>query len=206
MNEVTVERDGATLAGSFSPAGDTAVVAVHGAGFGERGWALYRHLHELLPPAGIGVLTFDRRGEGESTGEPSRGRFDVQADDALAFAELLDVDRVGLWGISQGGWVGPVAAARSDSVAFLVLLASAGVTPGEQMHFAVAEQIRRAGYGPDAVERADELRTRAEEWIRSGAAGDLGADLAAAAREPWWPLAFLPDALPPEEAARRSSA
>lgn len=195
MSEVRIERDGATLVGSYSRADSTAVVAVHGAAEGTRGWYLYRHLHDLLPPAGIGVLTFDRRGEGKSTGEPSRGRFEVQAEDALAFAHALDVERVGLWGISQGGWVGPLAAARSDRIAFLVLLASTGVTPAEQMRYAVAEQLRRAGFGTDVVERAMELRSRAERWIRGEDPGFLADELAVAAAEPWWSLAFLPDSL-----------
>jgi pimeloyl-ACP methyl ester carboxylesterase len=198
VREIRVERAGATLVGSYSPAGKTAIVAVHGAGEGQRDWYLYRHLHEVLPPIGVGVVTFDRRGEGESTGEPSRGQFEVQADDAVAFAKALEVERVGLWGISQGGWVGPLAAAHSELVAFLVLLASTGVTPAEQMRYAVAEQIRRAGFGADVVARAVELRRRAENWIRGQNVGGLDADLAAPAREPWWPLAFLPEGLPTE--------
>jgi pimeloyl-ACP methyl ester carboxylesterase len=201
MQEIRLERDGAALAGTYSPAGSTAVVAVHGAGEGIRDWYLYRHLHEILPPAGVGVLTFDRRGDGESTGNSSRGDFATQAEDALALADALDVERVGLWGISQGGWVAPLAATRSDRVAFLVLLASTGVTPALQMRYAVAEQIRRAGYGPEAAMRAEGLRARAEAWIRGEDAGDLESDLGEAAREPWWPLAFLPDALPPEAEA-----
>jgi uncharacterized protein len=209
MEDVRLDRDGAKLVGSYSRAGSTAVVAVHGASEGERGWYLYRHLHELLPPAGIGVLTFDRRGDGESTGEPSRGQFETQADDALAFGEALDVEQFGIWGISQGGWVGPVAAARSGRVAFLVLLASTGVTPAAQMRYAVGEQIRRSGFGEADAERAVELRARAEHWIRTGERDDLDAALAAAAREPWWSLAFLPDALPAgadTEPARRELA
>lgn len=192
-----IERDGATLVGSYSQAGTTAIVAVHGAGEGTRDWYLYRHLHDVLPSTGIGVLTFDRRGEGESTGEPSRGQFVVQADDALAFVRALRLERVGLWGISQGAWVAPLAAVRSERVAFLVLLASTGVTPAEQMRYAVAEQIRRAGFGPDAAARALELRKQAEDWIRGQDAGDLGVHLASAALEPWWPLAFLPEAMLP---------
>src|SRR5437868_6004432 len=119
MQELRVERDEATLVGSYSPAGSTAVVAVHGASEGTRSWYLYRHLHDVLPPAGIGVVTFDRRGDGGSTGEPSRGDFGTQADDVLAVADAAGAARVGLWGISQGGWVAPLAAARSDRVAFL---------------------------------------------------------------------------------------
>jgi pimeloyl-ACP methyl ester carboxylesterase len=201
MQELRVERDGATLAGSYSPAGSTAIVAVHGASEGTRGWYLYRHLHDVLPPAGIGVVTFDRRGDGASTGQPSRGDFGTQADDVLAVADAAGAERVGLWGISQGGWVAPLAAARSDRVAFLVLLASTGVTPAAQMRYAVGEQIRRGGFDEEAVARAASLRARAEAWIRGQDVGDLNAALAAAVREPWWRLAFLPEGLPPEPEA-----
>jgi uncharacterized protein len=117
MQELTIQRDGFTLAANYSPAGDTAVVALHGAGEGTRDSPSYTHLHRLLPPAGIGVVTFDRRGEGGSTGDVTRGRFELQVEDALAVMDAVDAKRVGLWGISQGGWIGPLAAAASDDVA-----------------------------------------------------------------------------------------
>ena len=124
MRDLRVQHDGVTLAASFSPAGSTAIVALHGAGAGTRDDSLlYRHLHEVLPPAGIGVVTFDRRGEGESTGDASRGRFSVQVKDALAVLDAADVERAGLWGVSQGAWIGPLAAVASQRVAFLVLIA-----------------------------------------------------------------------------------
>ncbi len=201
MHEVRIKSGGATLVGSYSRAGSTAIVAVHGAGEGTRDWYLYQHLHDVLPPAGIGVLTFDRRGEGASAGNPSRGAFDVQADDALAFANAIDADRVGLWGISQGSWVAPLAATRSKRIAFLVLLASTGVTPAAQMRYAVAEQIRRAGFGAEAAARAVALREQAERWARGEEVRGLDGELAVAAREPWWNLAYLPDGLPPEDEA-----
>jgi len=202
MEELRVERDGFTLAGSYSPAGQTALVAVHGAGEGTRESPLLRHLHELLPPHGIGVVTFDRRGEGESTGDATRGRFDLQADDALAVLRAIDVERVGLAGYSQGGWVAPIAAAQSHEVAFLVLVASIGVTPSEQMMVACERQLRLAGYGDDVVERALDLRRRFEHWIHSRAPEPdeaLAADLLAAVDEPWAGQLWLPPTLLDEE-------
>src|SRR5512133_1905059 len=172
MEELRVERDGFVLAGSYSPAGETAIVALHGAGEGTRDYALYRHLHEVLPPAGIGVVTFDRRGEGDSTGDATRGRFELQVDDALAVLRAVDAERIGLWGISQGGWIGPLAAAASDEVAFLVLVASTGVTPSEQMMYAVERQLRLAGYGDDVVASALGLRRRFEAWVHTAAEPD----------------------------------
>ena len=205
MEELRVERDGFGLAGSYSPAGETAIVALHGAGDGTRDAELYRHLHELLPPAEIGVVTFDRRGEGESTGDSSRGRFELQVEDALAVIDAIDARRVGLWGISQGGWIGPLAAAASDEVAFLVLVASTGVTPAEQMMYAVEKQLWLAGYGEDVVERALELRRRFENWVHTRAPEpdeQLSADLMAALDEDWVGQLWLPPTLLDEEGLR----
>ena len=205
MEELRIQRNGATLAASYSPAGDTAIVALHGAGEGTRDAPPYSHLHELLPPVGIGVATFDRRGEGESTGDPTRGRFALQADDTLAVIEAIGAKRVGLWGLSQGGWIGPLAAVASDEVAFLVLIASTGVTPSEQMMYAVERQLRLAGYGDDVIAKALELRRRFEDWVHTPAPepdDQLAAALWAAIDEPWWPQAWLPPALFDEEGRR----
>jgi pimeloyl-ACP methyl ester carboxylesterase len=205
LEELRIQGDGFVLAGSYSPAGSTAIVALHGAGEGTRDSKLYQHLHELLPPAGIGVVTFDRRGEGESTGDSSRGRFEEQVEDALALLRAIDAEQVGLWGISQGGWIGPMAAVASDDVAFLVLVASIGVTPSEQMMDAVEKQLRLAGYGDDVVTRALDLRRRFEDWVHTRAPetdDELAADLSAAVDEPWVGHLWLPPSLLDEEGVR----
>jgi pimeloyl-ACP methyl ester carboxylesterase len=200
MEELRIQCDGFSLAASYSPAGPTAVVALQGAGEGTRAFRSYLHLHELLPPAGIGVVTFDRRGEGESTGEATRGRFELQVEDALAVLRAVDAERVGLWGLSQGGWIGPLAATASDEVAFLVLLASTGVTPSAQMMYAVERQLRLAGYGDDVVERALDLRRRFEAWVhRPEPDEELEAALWAGLDEPWWGQVWLPPTLLDEE-------
>lgn len=205
MEELRVSNGDVSLAATFSPAGERVIVALHGAGEGTKDAALYAHLHELLPPAGIGVVTFDRRGEGESTGDSSRGRFELQVEDALAVVRAIDAERVGLWGISQGGWIGPLAAAVSDEIAFLVLIASTGVTPSEQMFYAVERQLRLAGYGEGVVERALELRRRFEDWVHTRAPEpdeQLAADLWAGLDEPWWGQVWLPPRLLDEESVR----
>jgi pimeloyl-ACP methyl ester carboxylesterase len=186
MEELRVQG----LAVSYSPAGSTALVAVHGAGAGTRdSLPLYGHLHETLPSIGVSVATFDRRGEGQSEGEVTRGRFAAQARDALAVAEALGVERVGLWGFSQGGWVAPLAATLSADVAFVITIAATGVTPAEQMVYSNRRALELAGYGPDAVERATALRREIAAWAHD--AGPSPA-LAAAAAEPWFPLTYLP--------------
>lgn len=205
MEDLRIEGDGFSLAASYSPGGPTALVALHGAGEGTRDSPSLRHLHELLPQHGFGVVSFDRRGEGESTGDATRGRFDLQADDALAVLRAIDARRAGLFGYSQGGWIAPIAAARSDEVAFLVLVASIGVTPSAQMMVAVERQLRLAGYGHDVVDRALDLRRRFEHWIHEVAPEpdeQLAADLWAAVDEPWADRLWLPPTLLDEESVR----
>jgi alpha-beta hydrolase superfamily lysophospholipase len=206
VRRLSIRHGDVTLAASYSPAGQTAIVALHGAAHGTRDYFLYEHLHEVLPRAGIGAVTFDRRGEGESTGESSRGRFDLQVEDALAVLEAVDAERVGLWGFSQGAWIGPLAAARSERVAFLVLIASTGVTPSLQMMHATAEQLRRHGFDAAVVSQALALRRRFEEWVHSSdhqGEDELQIALNAVLDEPWWPLAFLPSRLVDDEERRQ---
>jgi pimeloyl-ACP methyl ester carboxylesterase len=89
----------------------------------------------------------------------------------------------------------------SGAIAFLVLVASTGVSPHEQMLYANAEQLRRAGYGPDAIRRAQKLRQELHTWTRSPdpAAGEsLARALGEARSEPWWELTYLSAELPDE--------
>jgi uncharacterized protein len=213
VRDFAVDRGDAVLAGSLTLPERTpapALVAVHGAEAALRSYPLYEHLHAVVPRVGFAAVTFDRRGEGASTGEPSAGRFEVLADDAIAVVEhvaaLPEIDgrRAGLWGISQGGWVAPLAATRSERVAFLVLVASAGVSPAEQMRWAVPRQLRLAGYGDDAVELQSAARAELEDVIHGRGSAERAEELlAAGSREPWWRLAYLPDRLLDEDERRQ---
>ena len=208
MTELEIPVEGAVLAARLSLAAEgpaPAVVALHGAERGLKDWYLYEHLHEVLPPAGCAALTFDRRGEGGSTGESSRGRFQLQAEDALAVIEHIAAlqeiaaDCIGLWGISQGGWVAPLAATMSDRVAFLVLVASVGVTPGEQMRWTAQFQAGRE-YGEEAAAGAERIWLLALEWMRGADRAELESAVAEGRGQDWWPKAFFPEELPGDEA------
>jgi hypothetical protein len=195
VHDLDVDVGDARLVASYSPAGEVVVVAVHGASEGTRDSFLLRHLHHVLPTIGVGVVTFDRRGEGASSGEPSRGRFEVQVADTLAVVQALDARTVGLWGYSQGGWIAPLAAVESDLISFVIGVASTGVAPSRQMRYAVAEQLRRAGYDTETIDRAVGLRLAFEAEVHGGDVSreHLVDALRAASREAWWELAFLPE-------------
>jgi dienelactone hydrolase len=136
--QIQFRCEGASLAGTiYLPASSessgrhSAAVWVHGAGQAPRlGWG-----GQLLPglvDAGVVVLSYDKRGVGESEGEccpGDTGHFNLLTADAAgavqALRRLPDVDpaRVGLVGASQAGWIVPRAAVDSDA-AFVALAAA----------------------------------------------------------------------------------
>jgi pimeloyl-ACP methyl ester carboxylesterase len=187
----------ATLHLPSAPGPHPALVALHPANGPTRDLFLFRHLADVLPPIGIAVLLFDRRLGAED-------RFEQQCRDALAVVDHLrgrkeiDPRRVGLWGYSQGGWVAPLAASRSDAVAFVVLLAACGVTPAEQMRYGTAFHLRKAGYDEAAVSEMLAARGAWESFERGQLSrSEAEATIEAVRTRPWFPLAFVPPVLPP---------
>lgn len=127
-----------------------AIVCIHPASDASRDHFLFLHLEALLPPLGIAVARFDRRGNDVPFLDQAR---DVEAVlEALAARADIDASRLGLWGFSQGAWVAPLVASRSARVAFLVLVAATGVSPVEQMRYAIAKQARVAGHRESLVD------------------------------------------------------
>jgi uncharacterized protein len=200
--ELTVVNDGIELHGTLvTPPGEgphPVVLAVHAANGGTREARLLRHLQSVLPPVGIGVLTYDRRGEGASEVPPevTSVSFEEKADDARAWLDLLDrrpdVDerRIAIFGHSQGGWIGPMAAAGRDDVAAMAFFAACAVTPGEQMQFGYGYQIREAGYSEEEAQRGIELRRLADAaWRGEVPKEEAIAAIDAAKDEPWFDIA-----------------
>ncbi len=122
---VTFQNGEVTLAGNlFVPVGEgpfPAVVIIHGSG---KETARDLVLHSwFFVQHGFVVLTYDKRGVGESSGsyqrvvpKNSEAVLGELAGDALAGVEFLknhnkiDPNRIGLFGLSQGGWIAPLAA------------------------------------------------------------------------------------------------
>ena len=131
--EVTFDSRGAVLSGTLVlPVIDdieAAVVFVHGSGKQMRDLGLANRLAEL----GIATLVYDKRGVGKSGGvyeskqSVSEQNIVLLADDAasalrrLAKHPLLDDAKLGLTGISQAGWIVPIAAHKTDLADFMVL-------------------------------------------------------------------------------------
>lgn len=131
--DITFTSHGARLSGSLvlpeSRPIHAAVVFVHGSGKQTRNmnWA------QRFADAGIAALVYDKRGAGQSEGEyegqqsVSGPNISLLADDAAAALATLSRHPslkgipAGLAGISQAGWIAPLAAERSGIAKFLLL-------------------------------------------------------------------------------------
>jgi dipeptidyl aminopeptidase/acylaminoacyl peptidase len=151
----------------IKPAGRTphpAIVILHSSGHQSRNGpvAYFRLLANYFAAQGIATLIYDKRGVGDSTGHWANASFDDLAGDGLKAVEFLksrgdiDVTRIGLWGISQGGWLAPLAASRSGDVAFVISVSGPAVGTGEQEIYRVVNWLRKEGFASDAVTAAQD--------------------------------------------------
>ena len=104
-----------------------------------------------LAKEGIAVLTYDKRGVGESGGVyvgPSVGTNNIDStnlhllsQDANAAVKIFRTylkDKkipIGLVGFSQAGWIIPIAASKNPQIEFMVLFSCPTITTLEQLRF-----------------------------------------------------------------------
>ena len=149
IQEVKFESQGVTLAGSILTPKKTiaAVVIVHGSDPVKRELEFAKRLAQ----EGIAVLTYDKRGVGESGGVyvgPSVGTNNIDttnlnllSQDASAAVNrfrthLKDKKTlIGLVGFSQAGWIIPIAASKNPQIRFMVLFSCPTITTLEQLRF-----------------------------------------------------------------------
>lgn len=163
---------GSRLAGSLiAPSGpDTrpAAVLVHGSGdrdrwsFGPMPWILARH--------GIATLVWDkRRSESE---DPALGT--LAADLELAVERIaarpdVDPDRIAIVGVSEGAWVGSLAAgAAPERIAALALISGTPLPVWRADLHARRVALRAAGIAGEDLEAAMRLERRAIDYVRTG--------------------------------------
>ncbi|MFH6998000.1 alpha/beta hydrolase family protein [Flavobacterium sp. FlaQc-57] len=147
--EIKFVSEGVSLAGTvFTPNNvQAAVVIVHGSGQEKR----MIDFATTLANNGIAVLTYDKRGVGESAGVyagPEVGTNNVDFSnlnllslDASAAVNTLSKYlsnkkiSIGLIGGSQAGWIIPLAAEKNKKVKFMTIFSGALITVKEQLRF-----------------------------------------------------------------------
>ncbi|TQD44901.1 alpha/beta hydrolase family protein [Marilutibacter aestuarii] len=191
------QGSGVALSGRLTlPPGDATVplvVLVHGA---ERSSAIDTYsLQRELASQGIGVFAYDKRGTGRSEGRYTQDYLTLAIDAIHAMHEAKRLagkraGRIGYQGGSQGGWVAPLAA-RIESVDFVIVSFGLAVSPLDEDREAIAFDMARAGFGPDAQRKADEIASATAAIIESNFTegfGRLDALKEKYGTEPWFPF------------------
>lgn len=197
--EVRFNSGCVTLAGTlYQPVGEgphPTMVFLHGSGETPRLGFGGPWITTPLVEAGIAVLTYDKRGVGESEGRccpDDDDDFETLTADGLAAIDALgqrdDVGPIGLLGVSQAGWVIPKLVGRSPEVAYTVIFSGTTVSVGEEIAYSrltgganvlpadidldeVLRQVRREG--PSGFDLRDLLATYRVPglWIYGGRDG-----------------------------------
>ncbi len=156
------------------------VVFVHGDGPNNRtSGVTYPPIMERMLRAGYATLAWDKPGTGKSTGQIDQNRvIEQRAEMVLDAIRLLktrsDINhaRIGLWGISQAGYVMPRVLERSEDISFMIAISCAGAPGVEQGLYLLAAQMVCAGYPRDSIEqlrkqiRAFTMAETYQEYVR----------------------------------------
>ncbi|MDX1622700.1 MAG: alpha/beta fold hydrolase [Gemmatimonadota bacterium] len=192
-----------------------AIVAVQGSG--DRSAVDTSYLPYLFASHGIAAMVYDKRGTGGSEGEYTQN-FHVLAGDVGAAVERLRsipeirANDVHLAGFSQGGWIAPMAAKRLGDVRSLLIGYGPMVTVAEEDRWGYVHALRKAGFGEDAIRKADRVDAVIGSILDHGEDrwDELGERLEEAEGEAWFEavkgsdslLGFLADTWLPLPAVR----
>jgi pimeloyl-ACP methyl ester carboxylesterase len=147
------------------------VVVTHSASLGKHDSQIYNHLVQTFNRVGVGVFTYDRRGSGESGGDFFTASLEDLAKDALKAIDALkgrkDVKKIGIFGVSQGGWIAPLAYnMNNQDISFMILVSSSGVSPAVQMDYATQTNLKRKGFNDKDISNALYLRSIINNYYR----------------------------------------
>lgn len=144
------------------------VVLVHGS---ERTMAVAAIYQRMLVAQGISVFAYQKRGTGDSEGEYTQN-FELLADDAaaaLAKARELAAGRfgrAGYFGGSQGGWIAPLAATRSQAD-FVAIGFGLVVSPIEEDREQLFDEARRMRLDAPALAQVGQLSGATAQLMRT---------------------------------------
>ncbi|MXV52405.1 alpha/beta fold hydrolase [Pedobacter sp. HMF7647] len=174
------EKGKITMAGTLSlPKKDgkfPVVILISGSGPQNRNEELMGHkpflvISDYLTRNGIGVLRYDDRGVGQSTGNfqaATSADFAADAESAIAYLKTrkeADLNNIGLVGHSEGGLIAPMVAAKSRDVKFIVLLAGPGLR-GDKVLLRQQEVIAKAAGTPqNAIDKSIQMNAKLFDMV-----------------------------------------
>lgn len=159
---------GGTLLLPKGKSGLTAIHTLHGAGPKIRTNTLAMLRARLLVETlGVAILICDKRGTGHISGSEQQPTFTELASDAVAALKFLksrpeiDPEKVGLMGVSQSGWVLPIAA-QSGEANFGILVSSTPFSNEVVSTYEIERQLKANDFSQKDI--ADALSFTQLKW------------------------------------------
>lgn len=127
------------------------------------------YLLDLFNSRDIAVLLVNKRGMGNSTGNWLHNDFNGRAADVYAGVEYLkshskiNPDRIGVMGLSQGGWIANLVAAQHNDIDFFISLSGPSTTVREQMRDVFYNDFKCRGFEGDKLDRKTKNKMRLVE-------------------------------------------
>jgi len=207
---VNFESGEVTLAGTLlrpvSMGPHPGAVVLHDSAPRHRNHRSYRVYGEIYCRAGIASLIYDKRGVGDSSGDFESASLEDLTTDAVAAYRALERhaivqrDKIGFIGFSQGGWTGPWAASQLPNTAFVVMVAGASVPVWTQELHRVEYEMRAEGYAEREIDAAlDHTRAIFDAAVDPAKWSVLENSAAIVQQARWAEYVYLPESQ--EEAA-----
>lgn len=170
VESVSFQTGDVTLNGSYikpkGPGPHPAVVLLHGAGPLTGDSIPAKLIINAFLRSGVSVLVYDKRGVGESGGRFERNAYTDFIEDAISAVRYLksrsDVDVIGLYGSSEGGWFTPEVAHRTGDVSFIVNRAGSALPKIETELWETRNELLQKGVDDKALEEG--IRVRDMVW------------------------------------------
>jgi pimeloyl-ACP methyl ester carboxylesterase len=152
------------------------IIMVHGSGSATRNGSVpFEPLIEIFLRNGYAVLSWDKPGSGESTGEfrsgytvTDRAKIIVSAIEVMLDNPSIDHSTIGLWGISQAGWVMPKALDMTSNIAFIIVVSGGGEDGIEQYAYQMGQVAACAGETKENIEKVEKY------WSQMAKASNFG--------------------------------
>jgi len=145
------------------PSGDEKyplVIMVHGDGPAYMSY--FFTLKQSFLRAGYATLMWDKPGFGQSYGEfdqshlmAERAEILLDAIDTVKSHPRIDSGRIGVWGISQAGYVIPLALAKTGDISFMIMAGCPGEDGIQQTAYLIRRQLEFEGMTEEEARQAE---------------------------------------------------
>jgi len=154
---------GATLTYPNNDAKFPLIILITGSGRQDRDETIFDHkpfavIADFLTKKGYAVLRVDDRGAGKSTGDfiqSTSADFALDVEEHINYAKslsMIDTNKIGLCGHSEGGLIAPLVAARNKSVSFIIMMAGPGINIVDLMALQNEGVLRTSGIGKNEID------------------------------------------------------